>query len=372
MLVPFCDLRQQLDPINSGVQEAIKRVFDRGQFIFGPELEAFEEEFGKFCGVPYAIGCASGTEAIALSLMALGIGSGDEVITVPNTALPTVAAIAMTGARPVFVDVEPHGLLMNPDHLEAAITSRTRALLPVHLYGQAADMDPILEIARRHNLAVVEDACQAHGAKYKNRICGTFGDIGCFSFYPTKNLGAYGDAGLAITSNKDLGQRLRMLRNYGNTGGYTFILKGINSRLDEIQAATLRVKLHYLKKWNETRRQLASRYGKALSELPLTLPEELPNRYHVYHLYVIRCNERNRLQEYLSSQGIQSLIHYPVPIHLQAAYEDLGYQRGDFPVAEKAINQVLSLPLYPGISYQTIDLITEAIRDFFIKSSLPH
>lgn len=366
MFVPFCDLRKQIDPINSEIKKAIKRVFSRGQFILGPELEAFEKEFGKFCNIPYTVGCASGTEAIVLALMALGIGSGDEVITVPNTAMPTVAAISMTGARPVFVDVESNGLLMDPSQLEGVITSRTRAVLPVHLYGQAADMDPILEIAQKNNLAVIEDACQAHGAKYKNKLCGTLAEVGCFSFYPTKNLGAYGDAGLVVSWSIDLSQRLKLLRNYGNKGGYNFIFKGINSRLDEIQAAILRVKLNYLKKWNQTRKKLAEYYRKTLEGLPLDLPAELPNRYHVYHLYVVRCLERDRLQEFLSQHDIQTLIHYPVPIHLQSAYKELGYKHGDFPVAEKAANEALSLPFYPGISFQTMDYVAEVIRKFFI------
>ena len=360
-MVPFNDLTLQYHSIQDEVQEAVDRVFRRGWFILGEELTAFEAEFAAYLGVPHAVGVGSGTEALHLALRALDIGAGDEVITAPNAGVPTVAAICAAGARPVFVDVQPESHNLDPELLEAAITPRTKAVLPVHLYGQAADMDGILNTARRHGLRVVEDACQGHGATYRGRKVGALGDAGCFSFYPTKNLGGYGDGGLVATRDPAVAERLRLLRNYGKEDGYLHRIRGFNSRLDEVQAAILRVKLRHLDAWNQRRRDKAALYGELLQGGNVAAPPQMPYGEHVYHLYVIRTPERERIQERLAAAGVGTMVHYPIATHLQEAYRDLGQGPGACQVSEAYAGQVLSLPMYAELSEESIRHICRTI-----------
>jgi dTDP-4-amino-4,6-dideoxygalactose transaminase len=292
------------------------------------------------------------------------VGPGDEVVTVPNTAVPTVNAISLTGATPVFVDIDPSSFNLDPSRLSAAITPRTKAILPVHLYGQTADMAPILAIARERHLYVVEDACQAHGATYQGMKAGTAGDVGCFSFYPSKNLAAYGDGGAVVTNDEALAQRLRLLRNYGQTTRYVHATKGTNSRLDEMQAAILRVKLRHLDAFNQARREKAALYHRLLIGSPVTTPEEMPYGTHIYHLCVVRCPNRDGLQAYLKEHGVETFIHYPVPVHLQEAYQDLGLSRGRFPVAEAYAEEILSLPMFPELAEDEIHTVCHLIQRF--------
>ncbi len=360
-MVPFNDLTLQYHSIQDEVQEAVDRVFRRGWFILGEELTAFEAEFAAYLGVPHAVGVGSGTEALHLALRALDIGAGDEVITAPNAGVPTVAAICAAGARPVFVDVQPESHNLDPELLEAAITPRTKAVLPVHLYGQAADMDGILNTARRHGLRVVEDACQGHGATYRGRKVGALGDAGCFSFYPTKNLGGYGDGGLVAARDPAVAERLRLLRNYGKEDGYRHRIRGFNSRLDEVQAAILRVKLRHLDAWNQRRRDKAALYGELLQGGNVAAPPQMPYGEHVYHLYVIRTPERERIQERLAAAGVGTMVHYPIATHLQEAYRDLAQGPGACPVSEAYAGQVLSLPMYAELSEESIRYICRTI-----------
>ena len=311
---------------------------------------------------------ASGTDALHLALRAVGIGPGDEVITVANAGVPGVAAIELAGGRPVFVDVDPTTYTMNPALIEQAITSRTRAILPVHLYGHPADMDPILKIARRYGLMVVEDAAQAHGARYKGRRVGSIAHIGCFSFYPTKNLGGCGDGGAVVTNDPDLAERVRLLRQYGWEKQYYSTLRGVNSRLDELQAAILRVKLRHLERWNARRRRLAARYADLLDGSPVSLPAETPGVVHVYHLYVIRTPHRDALRERLRRMGIGTGVHYPLPAHLQTAYRDLGWQPGSLPVTEQLAGEVLSLPMFPELTEDEVERVAAAIRAFLVET----
>jgi dTDP-3-amino-3,4,6-trideoxy-alpha-D-glucose transaminase len=363
--VPFLDLAVAYRQIQSEIDAAVSRVLHSGWYILGQEVAGFEQEFAAYCGVPYAIGVASGTDALHLALRALGIGPGDEVITVAHTAVATTAAIELSGARPVFVDVDPITCTINPAQILAAITERTRAIIPVHLYGHAADMAPILKIAQRHNLRVVEDCAQAHGAQYHSRLVGSWGDVGAFSFYPTKNLGALGDGGAVVTSDPDLVARLRLLRQYGWRERHISDHPGFNSRLDEIQAAILRVKLRYLDAWNVARRQLAAHYTHLLADTPLTLPGECPDSCHVYHLYVVQTAQRDALQSHLEAQGIATATHYPVPIHRQPAYVRLGYVPDSLPVTERLAQQVLSLPMYPQLRHEQVETVTQAITTFY-------
>lgn len=360
--ISFSGLIEQYNDIKDEIIPAIGRVLDSGWYILGKELKDFEEEFAQFCGSRYTVGCASGTEAIALSLMALDIGIGDEVITVPNTAVPTVSAISMTGAIPVFVDINDD-CLIDPKKIEKAVTERTRAIIPVHLYGRMADMDEILKIAGSYKLKVVEDACQAHGAGYNGKMAGTLGDTGCFSFYPTKNLGCFGDGGAVITNNKEIYDRLIMRRNYGQADRYLNKIKGINSRLDEIQAAVLRVKLRCLAKWNEQRRNIAHIYDMQLKDVCIR-PVEREGCYDVFHIYVIRVKNRDKLQLYLKENGIDTLIHYPIPVHLQEAYRFLHYKVGDFPTAEQLSKEILSLPIHPYLSSDNMEYICGKILEY--------
>ena len=369
MKVPFINLAKQYSSIKDEIDEAIGRVLERGWFVLGAEVEAFEREFSAYCGVKYAIGTGSGTEALHLALLALGIEPGDEVITVANISAPTVAAICFAGAKPAFVDIDPETFNLDPDRLESYLRQRkakgrVRAVIPVHLYGQAADMDPILETAAKYGLSVIEDACQAHGSEYQGKKAGNLGDAACFSFYPTKNLGAYGDGGIVVTNSGETAEKLRMLRNYGEKSKYYNVIRGFNSRLDEIQAAVLRVKLKHLYTWNGRRRRIASMYSDLLAGTLLKLPVEKSRARHIYHLYVVRSDHREELKHHLEISGIGTSIHYPLPLHLQPAYHDLGYRKGDFPETEQAALEVLSLPMYPELETEEIEYICRAIRDW--------
>jgi len=367
MKVPFVDLKMQYDALRPEMDAAIQSVLDRTAYIMGPEVTAFEAAFAAYVGMAHAVGVGSGTDALRLALEGLGVGPGDEVITVPDTYIATCEAITHVGAEVRLVEVDPHTYNMDPARLEAALTPRTKALLPVHLYGQPADMDPILAVARRHNLWVIEDAAQAHGATYRGRKTGTFGDAACFSFYPGKNLGAYGDAGAVVTNDAALAERLRMLRNHGQQVKYEHLLVGYCHRLDNLQAAVLGVKLPHLDGWNAARRSRAAIYDEYLQNVPgIVTPVCAPEHEHVYHLYVIRVTDgrRDALQAYLNAAGIGAGLHYPIPVHLQAAYAALGHQPGDFPISEQLAQQGLSLPMFPELTDAQVVHVAEKIRAF--------
>ncbi|MCZ6503707.1 MAG: DegT/DnrJ/EryC1/StrS family aminotransferase [Gammaproteobacteria bacterium] len=370
-MIPFMDIKAQVNALRPEIDVAIARVLESSQFVLGEEVAAFEEEFAAYCSGRYGIGVNSGTSALHVALLAAGIGTGDEVITVPLTFVATVASIELTKARPVFVDVDPHSLTMDVHQLESVITPRTKAILPVHLHGQTADMDPILEVARRHNLVVIEDAAQAHGAEYKGRRVGSIGDMGCFSFYPGKNLGACGEGGMVVTNNTDYARTIRMLRDWGQERKYHHVLKGYNYRMDGFQGAILRVKLRKLEAWTEARRAHAAHYNKLLSGSNVVTPAEMPYARHVYHVYAIRMGERNQLQQALQAKAIQTGIHYPIPVHLLEAYTDLGYRPGSFPQAESATNEVLSLPMYPELTISAIEQVVESVGDFHRRVERP-
>jgi dTDP-4-amino-4,6-dideoxygalactose transaminase len=363
--VKFGELAREYGEIKEEIDAAVAGVLQSGWFVLGPQMQAFETAFAQYLGASHCAGCASGTEAIALAAMACDIGPGDEVITVAHTAVPTATAITMAGARPVFVDICPDTCLMDVEQVERAITPRTRAILPVHLYGQCVDLDPLLAIAERHHIPVIEDCAQAHGALYKGRHAGTVGRLAAYSFYPSKNLGCYGDGGAIVTDDPALAAKLVMLRNYGQSERYHHVTKGINSRLDELQAAILSAKLPHLEAWNRRRREIAARYAEGLAGLPIQLPVEALTNRHVYHLYVIQVAERDRLQRWLAEQGVQALIHYPIPVHLQPAYAELGYRRGALPVTEQVAASILSLPIYPQLRDDEIDAVVAAIRGFY-------
>ena len=361
--IPLLDLRAEYHELKSEIDAAVGRVLESGQFILGPEVTALEEEFASYCDVKHAIGVNSGTSALHLALLGAGIEPGDEVITVPFTFYATAAAIGYVGAVPVYVDIHPRTLNLDVARLEAAITARTRAILPVHLYGQPADMDPILEIARRHKLVVIEDVAQAHGAEYKGRRVGGIGDIGCFSFYPTKNLGAAGEGGMVTTNNSEYARTIALLRNWGEEQRYYPVLKGYNYRLSAIQAAILRAKLRRLDAWIETRRALAAGYNRLLDDAGVVPPSALSDVRHVYCLYTIQAEDRDQLQQELELAGIQTAVHYPLPIHLMPAYADARYKSGDFLVAEACARRVLSLPLYPQMTKHQVERVAgEIIR----------
>ena len=360
--VPYLDLKAQYQSIKPEIDAAIARVLESCQFVLGPEVAGFEQDFAAYCGSSECIALNSGTSALHLALLAAGVGPGDEVITVPFTFVASVAAVLYAGARPVLVDIDPRSFTMDPAAIEAAITPHTKAILPVHLYGQSADMDPIMEIARRHGLVVIEDAAQAHGAKYKGRPVGSIGDMACFSFYPGKNLGAYGEGGAVTTSHTEYAKTVRMLRDWGQDRKYHHVLRGYNYRMEGFQGAILRVKLRHLERWTEARRGLVELYNQHLADSGAELPSEMPWGRHVYHVYTLRSDDRDGLQAALQADGIQTGIHYPVPAHLQPAYADLGYGRGDFPHAETAAQQVLSLPLYPELSPQAVAEVAGAVK----------
>lgn len=360
-MIPFVDLKAQYSTIKVEVNAAIQHVLDTCQFTLGSEVAAFEEEFSSYCGAKHGIGVNTGTSALHLALLAAGIGPGDEVITVPFTFMATVSAICYTGAKPVFVDIDPRTYTIDPSAIEAAITERTKAIIPVHLYGQPADMDPILEIANKRGLLVIEDAAQAHGAEYKGRRTGGMGHMGCFSFYPGKNLGAYGEGGMVVTNDPTYTRTIRMLRDWGAEKKYHHVLKGYNYRLEGIQGAVLRVKLRYLEKWTEARRAIASQYDRLLAGSGLPMPIALPDCRHVYHIYAVRTSHREAWQEALLAQGIHTGIHYPIPVHLLPAFEDLGYKVGEFPHSERAAKEVLSLPMFPELTAAQCETVARAV-----------
>jgi|YNPMSStandDraft_1061717.scaffolds.fasta_scaffold10786_2 dTDP-4-amino-4,6-dideoxygalactose transaminase len=361
--VPFLDLQAHHAPILDEIRQAIDRVIQSNAFAGGPFVAAFEKDWAAFCGSRYAIGVGNGTDALWLSLLALGVGPGDEVITVPSTFMATAEAVSFCGARPVFVDIDPQTYTLDPVLLERAITPRTKAIIPVHLFGQVADMDPILDIARRHGIPVIEDACQAHGASYKGRKAGTFGIAGCFSFYPGKNLGAFGEAGAVVTDDAELAARIQSLRDHGQVRKYHHKYVGWNARMDGIQGAVLQVKLRRLAAANEARRAHARLYHQLLAELEdVILPQEAPGRVHVYHVYAVRVPQRDRLLEALTQRGIGCGIHYPVPVHLQESYRHLGLGEGSFPVAEQCAREFLSLPMYPELRSDQIELVAQELR----------
>jgi dTDP-4-amino-4,6-dideoxygalactose transaminase len=360
--IPYLDLKAQYQSIKPEIDAAIARVLESCQFVLGAEVAEFETSFATYCGTTQCIAVNSGTSALHLALLAAGVGAGDEVITVPFTFVASVAAVLYAGARPVLVDIDPQSFTMDPAAIEAAITPRTRAILPVHLYGQPADMDPIMEVARRHGLVVIEDAAQAHGAQYKGRPVGSIGHIGCFSFYPGKNLGAYGEGGAITTSTAKYAQKIRMLRDWGQDRKYHHALRGYNYRMEGFQGAILGVKLRHLETWTEARRKVASLYNKLLADCSVETPAEMRWARHVYHVYTLRSDDRDGLYAGLSSAGIQTGIHYPIPVHLQPAYADLGYGKGAFPQSEAAAQQVLSLPLYPELSSQAAEEVAAVIK----------
>ncbi len=361
-MVPYIDLQAQYRSLKPDIDAAIAGVVESGQYVLGPAVEAFEKDFARYCSAGEAIATSSGTSALHLALLAAGIGPGDEVITVPYTFAATVAAILYAGATPVFVDIEPESFCMDVTTIEARITPRTRAILPVHLYGHPVDMDPILDIARRHRLVVIEDACQAHGAEYKGRRVGAIGDIGCFSFYPVKNLGAMGEGGAAVTNSSEYAGTLRLLRSWGEKTRYEHLLKAFNYRMDAIQGAVLGVKLKHLDAWTEQRRSRARLYTRTLAGTSAVTPGERGNVRHVYHLYVVRLANRDAWRARLGAAGIGTGVHYPIPLHLQPAYQDLGYRRGDFPVSEAVAAEVLSLPMFPELTDQQVGAVADAIR----------
>jgi dTDP-4-amino-4,6-dideoxygalactose transaminase len=369
MQVPFLNLRLHHEPIRADLRSAIDEVIEASAFAGGRFVELFEDDFARSCGARYVSGLGSGTDALWFALLAVGVGPGDEVITVPSTFMATAEAISFCGAKPVLVDIEPRTCTLDPNQLEAAITPRTKAIVPVHLFGQMADMDPITAIAKKHGLAVIEDACQAHAAEYKGRKAGTIGDIGCFSFYPGKNLGALGEAGAAITSNLRYKQTIDTLRDHGQVKKYHHSMIGWNGRMDGIQAAVLRVKLKHLPAYTATRQKKAKEYRELLAEYSeLQLPFEAPGRAHVYHLYAVRTKLRDQLFATLARDGVQCGIHYPVPIHLQPAYKGLGYRRGSFPVAEQCADEFLSLPIYAELTSEQIHYVSERVEAFFEKA----
>jgi len=399
MQVPLLDLRAQYQKIKGEVNGAIQELLDSQQFILGPSVEKLEKEIASYCGTHFGIGVASGTDALTLSLKAAGIQSGDEVITSPFSFFATAGAIHNVGAKPVFVDIRPDTLNIDTEKLceylrpcfsnqasSGRKAGRLKAIIPVHLFGQMADMDPILKIAREYELKVIEDAAQAIGAEYEHRRAGSLGHLGCFSFFPSKNLGGYGDGGMVVTDYEELAERVRMLRVHGSNGQYRHSLIGYNSRLDALQASVLRVKLRYLDEWSEKRRENAEYYNELfrqaglasensgcqaldLSEHPIIVPEVLKGRRHIYHQYTIRVrrDKRDALQSFLKEKGVGTAIYYPIPLHLQECFRYLGYKEGDFPVAERVSNEVLSLPVYPELTCQMQDYVVDKIREFFVR-----
>jgi dTDP-4-amino-4,6-dideoxygalactose transaminase len=363
MKIDVFSLKRQYEQIKDELKAPVERIMQSGAFILGEEVGLFEKEFSGYCGAKYGIGVNSGTDALFLACLACGIGKGDEVITPTYTYIATSFGISMAGAKPVFVDIDEKTCNIDPLKIEKAITEKTKAILPVHLYGHPADMDPVMRIAEKHGLKVIEDCAQAHGALYKNKKAGRLGHTACFSFYPTKNLGAFGDGGMILTDSEEIRNKALLLRDYGRKGRYENIIKGYNSRLDTLQAAILRVKLKYLDEWNEERRKNAALYTKLLkeSDINIILPCEAGYAQHVYHQYVVRVKNRDTILRKLSDKGINVLIHYPIPIHLQECYKDLGYKKGDFPVSEKCCQEVFSLPMYPELKEEEIKYVVDAI-----------
>ncbi len=365
MNVPFLDLKSQYQSISEEIETALRQVLNATAFSGGPFVDRFEAQFASFCQSSHAIGVGSGTEALWLSLLALGVGPGDEVITVPNTFIATAEAISLCGAKPVFVDVDEQSYTMNPALLEGAITSRTKGIIPVHLFGQPADMDPIMEIAGKHGLFVIEDACQAHGAEYKGRRAGSIGDAGCFSFYPGKNLGAYGEAGGIVTNRPELAAKVKMMRDHGQERKYTHAMIGLNGRMDGLQGAVLGVKLKYLTSWNDNRIRNAERYCKLLDGIDgIRLPGKMDYAHHVYHIFAVRVRQRDDFLKAMTEKGINCGIHYPVPVHLQEAYSFMGHGKGSFPVAERCAAELVSLPMFPELNDEQMEYVADQVKRF--------
>jgi dTDP-3-amino-3,4,6-trideoxy-alpha-D-glucose transaminase len=368
-IVPFVDLAAQYHSIEKEVDAAIKKVLMQCNFILGTEVEEFEVAFAQFVGVTHGVAVSSGLDALRLSLQALGISEGDEVIIPVNTFIASALAVSAVGAKPILVDCDPNTYNINPELIEPALTGRTRAIMPVHLTGQAADMNAVLDVAKRRQLYVIEDAAQAHGTFYNGRACGSLGTAGGFSFYPGKNLGAYGDGGMVTTNNPELAAKLRRLRHYGQETKYHHHEKGLNARLDTLQAAVLNIKLKNLRNWNEARAKHAQRYRQLLAGVgDIRFQQQASFSSHIYHLFIIETDRRNELQKHLSGAGIHTNIHYPIPIHLQKAYKDLGYKEGDFPRAERAAKRMLSLPMFSELTNAQIERVTESIKEFFEKN----
>jgi len=371
MKIGIMDLGRQYESIKDEVDAAVKDALQSQKFILGPNTEAFEKEFAKYCGAKYAVGVASGSDALILALKALQLRTGSEVVTTPYTFISTVDSVTHNGLKPVFADIGSD-YNINTAEMAKKITASTTALLPVHLYGQPADMNGITGIAKEKELKVLEDCCQAHGAEYRGKKVGNFGEAGCFSFYPSKNLGAFGDGGAIITSSKELFERILMLRNYGQKQKYMHELVGYNSRLDDVQAAVLRIKLRHLDKWNEMRRKNAKIYNELLSNVPqLKLPTEGAGRKHVYHLYTVRCKDRDGLQAFLSQNGVGTGIHYPIPVHLTKAYAHLGYKEGSLPTAESYSKEILSLPMFPELTQEEITYVADCVKRFYAQRGSP-
>jgi dTDP-4-amino-4,6-dideoxygalactose transaminase len=362
MPIPFLNLKAQHQTLKSEILAAVSEVLDSTAFAGGSYVTKFEEEFATYCQTKYAVGVGNGTDALWFALLALGIGSGDEVITVPNTFIATAEAITYTGAKPVFVDIDEETYTMDPSLLEKAITPKTKAIIPVHLYGQMADMDRIMEIARKHNLYVIEDACQAHGAEYKGRRAGSIGDVGCFSFYPGKNLGACGEAGGCVTNNLELKNKMAMFRDHGQARKYYHNVVGWNGRMDGFQGAILSIKLKHLNSWTDSRRAHAKAYTQAFAHTRGVLtPKETAHNKHVYHLYVLRVKNRDNLLKTLADKGVNCAIHYPVPLHLQHAYAGLGLGKGSFPISERCSEEIISLPMFPELTPEDIQTVTREV-----------
>jgi len=367
MNIQFVDLHKQYEPLKEEILSGISEVLDGMHLFLGENVQQLEKDFAQFCGAAHGIGVSDGTAALNIILRAMDIGPGDEVITVSHTFIATAEAIILTGAKPVFVDIDPHTYLMDVAQVEAKITAHTKAILPVHLYGQTVDMDPLMEIAHRHGLRVVEDACQAHGAEYKGHKAGTLGDAAGFSFYYSKNLGAYGEGGFISTNDSELATKMRKIRDHGSGIRYHHDLVGVNGRLDEIQAVVLRAKLPHLAAWNEKRREHAHLYSELLKNTLAVLPTEHAGNTPVYHLYVIRTPRRDEMQNFLKEQGVATGIHYPIPVHLQKSMEYLGHKPGDFPVTEDVVSNILSLPMYAEISDDEIKYVADSVKKFYVK-----
>jgi dTDP-4-amino-4,6-dideoxygalactose transaminase len=370
-MIPLADLKTQYHSIKAEIDSAISGILESSQFILGREVAAFEEAFAAYCGGRHAIAVNSGTSALHLALLAAGVGEGDEVITVPYSFVATAAAIRYTGAKPVFVDIDAASFNIDVNAIEAAITPRTKAIMPVHLFGQPADMDPILDIARRHNLLVIEDAAQAHGAEYKGRRVGSIGDFGCFSFYPGKNLGAYGEGGAVVTNNPEAARTIRLLRNWGQEESYKHILRGYNYRMEGLQGAILRVKLKYLPQWTEARRAHGETYNRLLAGAGVITPAVMAYARHVFHVYALRTPNRQALQSAMTAAGVQTAVYYPIPIHMLEAHQDLGYRPGQFPVSERMCEEELSLPVYPELTQQQIEMIAGVARAHGLRCPEP-
>lgn len=364
MDIPFLDLKRQYGSIKGEIDKAVSEVIESQRFVLGPKLEEFEKAFAGYCGTKFSAGVNSGTSALHLALLALGIKPGDEVITCPNSFFATAEAITAAGAKPVFADISPESFCMDPESLRKNVSGKTRAIIPVQLYGQCTDMAPIMEIAEERGINVIEDACQAHGATYKGKKAGSIGTIGCFSFYPGKNLGAYGEGGMCVTNDAALNEKLRLLRSHGEKPKHTHHVAGFNFRLEELQAAILSVKLKHLDEWNDGRRENAKLYNESVENDAVKKPEEMDYGRHVYHIYAVRSARRDALADYLKSKGISTAIHYPTPIHLQPAYSWLGYKPGSVPNCEKAANEILSLPMFAELTEEEVRDVSDAINKF--------